>query len=79
MCVSDFTVSRHIHMPHVIKMHYKSSMKQNQQVLFRNIIVETSFSREMFKNFISCLRNVKESALLEMYTSVRMCTCVHKW
>ena len=61
-------------MPHVIKMHYKSSMKQNQQVLFRNIIVETSFSREMFKNFINCLRNVKESAL---FGAVHICTYVY--
>jgi len=44
-CVSDFTLNRHIHMPHVIKMRYKSSMKQKQQVLFRNIIEETRFSR----------------------------------
>ena len=61
-------------MPHVIKMHYKSSMKQKQQVLFRNIIVETSFSREMFKNFINCLRNVKESAL---FGAVHICTYVY--
>lgn len=44
------------------------------RIRFCNIIVETSFNHEMFKNFINCLRNVKESAL---FGAVRICTYVY--